>query len=150
MGFGIPAAIGAALSTGEGALCVTGDGSLMMNLQELATVAELGIDLKVVVMDNGALGMVCQQQSLLFGRRHTASGYRASGTSPCALAQAFGIPAVDLGDERDPHRALRRAFAQSGPVLVRAPIDADELVLPMVRPGQSNLESIHKLERCHE
>jgi len=142
MGFGIPAAIGAALASPEtGALCVTGDGSLLMNVQELATLADLQLDVKIVVFDNGGLGMVRQQQSLFYERRYTASGY-PRGTSICALAEAFGIPAIDLGKARDPQAALRRAFAKAGPVLVRAPIHADEQVLPMVAPGQSNLEVI--------
>lgn len=149
MGFGIPAAIGAALATGDGALCVTGDGSLLMNVQELATAADLQLDLKIVVMDNGGLGMVRQQQSLFYDRQHTASGY-ARRTSICAIAEAFGIPAVDLGTQRDPRKALCAAFARPGPVLVRAPIDPDELVLPMVQPGRSNLETIHDTEICHE
>ena len=142
MGFGIPAAIGAALANpGDGALCITGDGSLLMNVQELATLADLQLDVKIVVLDNGGLGMVRQQQSLFYERRYTASGY-PRGTQICALAEAFGIPSIDLGRSRDPQAALRRAFAQAGPVLVRAPIDANEQVLPMVAPGQSNLEVI--------
>lgn len=142
MGFGIPTAIGAALAAPQdGALCVTGDGSLLMNVQELATLADLQLDVKIVVLDNGGLGMVRQQQSLFYERRHTASAY-PRGTSICALAGAFGIPALDLGRERDPRAALRGAFAQPGPALVRAPIHADAQVLPMVAPGASNLEVI--------
>ncbi|MGQ0528345.1 MAG: biosynthetic-type acetolactate synthase large subunit [Panacagrimonas sp.] len=142
MGFGIPAAIGAALASPQhGALCVTGDGSLLMNVQELATLADLALDVKIVVFDNGGLGMVRQQQSLFYQRQHTASNY-ARGTSICALAEAFGIPAIDLGTSRDPRAALRRAFAQAGPMLVRAPIAAEQHVLPMVAPGASNLEVI--------
>ena len=142
MGFGIPAAIGAALANPEhGALCVTGDGSLLMNVQELATLADLGLDVKIVVFDNGGLGMVRQQQSLFYQRHHTASVY-PRGTSICALAEAFGIPAVDLGRVRHPRAALRRAFAQPGPMLVRAPIGNEEMVLPMVTPGMSNIEVI--------
>ncbi|MGQ0700037.1 MAG: biosynthetic-type acetolactate synthase large subunit [Panacagrimonas sp.] len=145
MGFGIPAAIGAALANPEhGALCVTGDGSLLMNVQELATLADLGLDVKIVVLDNGGLGMVRQQQSLFYQRQHTASAY-PRGTSICALAEAFGIPAVDLGLARNPQAALRRAFAQAGPMLVRAPVDPEELVLPMVAPGKSNIEAIAEM-----
>ncbi len=142
MGFGIPAAIGAALASPEsGALCVTGDGSLLMNVQELATLADLQLDVKIVVLDNGGLGMVRQQQGLFYEKRFTASGYPRV-TQICAIAAAFGIPAIDLGKARDARAALRCAFARPGPVLVRAPISADEQVLPMVAPGKSNLEVI--------
>ena len=142
MGFGIPAAIGAALANPEqGALCVTGDGSLLMNVQELATLADLGLDVKIIVFDNGGLGMVRQQQSLFYQRRYTACAY-PRGTSICALAEAFGIPAIDLGTSRDPNMVLRRAFAQPGPMLVRAPVWANEMVLPMVAPGRGNTEAL--------
>lgn len=142
MGFGLPAAIGAALALPRaGAVCFTGDGSLLMSVQELATLAELRAEVKIVVLDNAALGLVRQQQSLFYDGRHSGSLYRHP-PSLCAIAEAFGVPAVDLGFVRDPVRALREAFAQPGPMLVRAPIAAEEMVLPMVVPGGANVEAL--------
>ncbi|WP_029920056.1 biosynthetic-type acetolactate synthase large subunit [Nevskia soli] len=142
MGFGLPAAIGAALALPEaGAVCFSGDGSLLMNIQEFATLAELGLNVKTVVMDNAALGMVRQQQELFYHRKHVASLY-ARPTSLCAVAEAFGVPAYDLGAAEDAEAMLREAFARPGPALIRAPVAVEEMVLPMVAPGKANTEVI--------
>ncbi|WP_206370783.1 biosynthetic-type acetolactate synthase large subunit [Solimonas marina] len=142
MGFGVPAAIGAALANPQaGAVCISGDGSLLMSVQELATLAELQANVKIVVMDNSALGMVRQQQQLFYDSRFAGSLYRHP-PSCCAIAESFGVPAIDLGFVRDPAEALRAAFAQPGPMLIRAPIAAEEMVLPVVMPGAANTEAI--------
>jgi acetolactate synthase-1/2/3 large subunit len=142
MGFGLPSAIGAALALPHaGAVCFSGDGSLLMTVQELATLAETQANVKIVVMDNGALGLVRQQQNLFYDGRYSGSLYRHPPSS-CAIAEAFGVPAVDLGFVRDPAQALRDAFAQPGPMLIRAPIAAEEMVLPMVTPGGANIEAL--------
>ena len=142
MGFGLPAAIGAALAEPDSrVLCVSGDGSLLMNAQELATLAERGLDVKIVVMDNGGLGLVRQQQALFYEQRYSASGY-ARTTDLCALARAYGVTAIDLDGEAEPEAALVKALTARGPVLVRAPIDPDARVLPMVPAGASNTEPV--------
>ena len=142
MGFGIPAAIGAALAEPHRTVvCFTGDGSILMNLQELATAAEEAVNLKIVLMDNAALGLVHQQQTLFYGERLFASQFR---TSPdfMMLALGFGITAVDLDQEADPVAALREAFTRRGPCLIHASIDAQQKVYPMVPPGAANREMI--------
>ncbi len=142
MGFGLPAAIGAALAEpGAKVVCFSGDGSLLMNVQELATAAEQGVDVKIVLMDNGSLGLVHQQQALFFGGRSFAA-HHAVRPNFTQLAAAFGVAAVDLATVLEPPRALAAALAAPGPCLIRAPIDAEEQVLPMVPPGASNLEMI--------
>ncbi|MGF6781566.1 biosynthetic-type acetolactate synthase large subunit [Paraburkholderia sp. GAS334] len=142
MGFGLPAAIGAALALPQaGAVCFSGDGSLMMNVQELATLAELGLNVKIVVMDNSALGLVRQQQELFYQKRHFASLYERA-PSLCVVARAFGIPAYDLADARDANAMLREAFTRNGPALIRAPVAVAEMILPMVAPGAANTEMI--------
>jgi len=142
MGFGLPAAIGAALARPDlPNVCFTGDGSLLMNIQELATLAELDLPVKIVLMDNAALGLVRQQQTLFYRQRHVASHY-VTPTDFAKVAEAFGIRAWDLGRVRSPQRRLEEAFATPGPALIRVPIDADRQVLPMVVPGRSNLEAI--------
>ena len=148
MGFGLPTAIGAALAQPEvPVLCVSGDGSLMMNVQELATLAELGANVKVLVYDNGGLGLVRQQQSLFYGARHSASRF-ARAPDLCAIARAFGVPAWDIGEadaiggEAEVRRRQRAEFAHPGPALIRLPVHADAQVLPMVPPGAANTEAL--------
>lgn len=143
MGFGLPAALGAALAEPDATvICFTGDGSLLMNVQELATLAELDLNVKIIVLDNGALGLVRQQQTLFYRRSLVASHF-AQPSNFVAIAQSFGVPAFDLETVAAPHGALARALNSHGPVLIRVPIDADHHVLPMVAPGAANVEAVH-------
>ncbi len=147
MGFGLPSAIGAALAApGTPVVCVTGDGGLLMNVQELATAVELGLPVKILLMDNGVLGLVRQQQAFFVGGRYTASTFGARPDFP-ALAAAFGMAAVDLERCRDPRGALAAALTAPGPALVRVAVDPDAHVYPMVPPGAANNEMI--LEERH-
>ncbi len=142
MGFGLPTAIGAALARPEArVVLVTGDGSLQMNLQELATAAEEGANITIVLMDNSSLGLVRQQQDLFFGSRNYASIYCHS-VDFCQVARGFGMRAANLHEARDPRAALSRALNGSGPSLIRARVDATDHVLPMVPPGAANTETI--------
>jgi acetolactate synthase-1/2/3 large subunit len=142
MGFGLPAAIGAALVAPEATtVCVTGDGSLLMNVQELATLAELQLNVKIIVLDNASLGLVKQQQNLFYGQREIASKF-AIPTDFAKVAQAFGITAYDLAHTTDARETLQRALHTRGPLLVRVPIAADEVALPMVPPGSANHEAL--------
>jgi acetolactate synthase-1/2/3 large subunit len=142
MGFGLPAAIGAALAnTGRRVVCVSGDGSLLMNIQELATLAELDLDVKVIVMNNGHLGLVRQQQELFFEGRYYASRFDSSPDF-AAVAAAFGVKGIELEGADDPEELLREAFRLKGPVLVNAPVHHGRNVYPMVPPGGANREMI--------
>ena len=142
MGFGLPAAIGAALADPHAQVVLfTGDGSLKMNIQELATLAETGANVKIVVLDNQSLGLVVQQQKLFFGRK-SASRY-VRGIDFAALAEAFGVAGVDLDACFDPAAALEEALNAPGPALIHARVDRDAMVFPMVRPGEANTEMLH-------
>jgi len=142
MGFGLPAAIGAALAEPAATtICFTGDGSLLMNIQELATLAELDLNVKIVLLDNASLGLVRQQQELFYRKRFVASLF-AQPSNFVAIAHAFGIPAVDLERSAKPEEALRRAIRGDGPALIRVPIAAEHHVLPMVAPGAANTEAL--------
>jgi acetolactate synthase-1/2/3 large subunit len=142
MGFGLPAAIGAALAAPErSVVCFSGDGSVLMNLQELATLADLQLDVKLIVMDNAALGLVRQQQHLFYQRRFVGSLFPQT-PALCLIAEGFGIPALDLAATDDPLPRLREALKQPGPMLIRAPIATDAQVLPMVIPGRANTEAM--------
>uniref|UniRef100_U5FC97 Acetolactate synthase n=1 Tax=Desulfovibrio sp. U5L TaxID=596152 RepID=U5FC97_9BACT len=149
MGFGLPAAIGAALAEpGTPVACVTGDGGLLMNVQELATAVECGLPVKILLMDNGVLGLVRQQQAFFVGGRYTASTFAARPDFP-GLAAAFGLACVDLGACRDARGALSAALAAPGPALVRLPVDPDAHVYPMVPPGAANHEMILEERHAH-
>ena len=142
MGFGLPAAIGAALAApGRTVVCFTGDGSFKMNIQELATLAEEGLNVKIVLMNNNSLGLVYQQQSLFYGRRTFASKYRGAPDF-LKIAEGFGIPAVDLDLVHNPRASLAQALHAPGPCLIHASIDREEFVYPMVPPGAANTAMI--------
>jgi len=142
MGFGLPAAIGAALAEPEATVaCVTGDGSLLMNIQELATLAELALNVKVVLLDNGGFGLVRQQQQLFYQRQYCASKF-AGPSDFVRVASAFGVTALELNMQGDWRADLRTALMRPGPTLIRAEIDAQHLVMPMVAPGCANTEAL--------
>jgi acetolactate synthase-1/2/3 large subunit len=138
MGFGLPAAIGAALCEPERpVVCFSGDGSILMNLQELATAAELDLNIKLVLLNNGALGLVRQQQDLFYGGNRFASDL---GPSPdfCAIARGFGWGAIDLADSGHDRQRLESALRSPGPQFIHATIDGNARVFPMVPPGAPN------------
>lgn len=142
MGFGVPAAIGAALAEpARTVVCFTGDGSILMNIQELITAAEEAVNLKIVLMDNASLGLVHQQQTLFYGERLFASQFKATPDF-IKIAQGFGLHAVDLDHASDPTAALREALSRPGPCLIHASIDVEQKVYPMVPPGAANHEMI--------
>ncbi|MFE8117797.1 acetolactate synthase large subunit [Brenneria goodwinii] len=142
MGFGLPAAIGAALAEPERTvICFSGDGSLMMNIQEMATAAEAGLNVKIILMNNQSLGLVHQQQELFFQQRIFAADYPYR-TNFLAIAAGFGFTTCDLNAEEDPRAALSDALNRPGPTLIHVLIDANEKVYPMVPPGAANIDMI--------
>jgi acetolactate synthase-1/2/3 large subunit len=142
MGFGVPAAIGAALAAPDRTVvCFTGDGSILMNLQELVTAAQEQVNVKIVLMNNSVLGLVHQQQTLFYGNRLFESRFRAMPDF-MGVARSLGIGAVDLDLAEDPCRVLADALANEGPCLIHATIGAEQKVYPMVPPGAANREMI--------
>ena len=142
MGFGVPAAIGASLAFPDRpVVCFSGDGSLQMNIQELATAVEQRVPVKIVVLNNQSLGLVRQQQHLFCESRYFATSYGIA-VDFAAIARGFGMRAFDLNGDADPDRLLREAMAAPGPCLINAPIGLDEEVTPMVPPGAANTTMI--------
>lgn len=142
MGFGMPTALGAALAAPDRpVICFTGDGSIMMNIQDLATAMEYDIPVKIVLTNNNALGLVRQQQDLFYGKRYTASEYTRT-VDFMKIAEGFGINTHDLGESNDPARTLAEALAEPGPSLIHVPVGVEESVYPMVPPGAPNSEMI--------
>jgi acetolactate synthase-1/2/3 large subunit len=138
MGFGLPAAIGAALAAPDRRVaCVSGDGSILMNIQELATLADLDLPVAVLVFNNAHLGLVRQQQELFYGGRYSASRFLSSPDF-AAIARGFGLRGAKIDPMCDPLGQLAEALAESGPCVIDIPIEAAANVLPMVPPGAPN------------
>ncbi len=135
MGFGLPAAMGAKVGCpDQTVVCIAGDGSVQMNMQELATCAQEGIDIKVFIMNNGYLGMVRQWQELFWDRRYSQVDM---GRFPdfVKLADAYGATGVRLEDKRTLVKDMQEAIATDGPVLVDVRVTRDENTYPMIAPG---------------
>ncbi|KAB2934195.1 MAG: biosynthetic-type acetolactate synthase large subunit [Leptonema illini] len=142
MGFGLPAAIGAALAYPERpVICITGDGSLFMNLAELSTAAELNLNIKVLVFNNNHLGLVRQQQDLFYQKNFFAIRYDRP-TDYAMVARGMGFEARNIMHEQNVGEILEAALSENGPVLLNIPIDEEQHVLPMVPPGKANIQAI--------
>ena len=161
MGFGLPAAIGAALALREASgpnsdlrapnfasprsprvVCISGDGSILMNIQELALLAELDLPVAVLIFNNGALGLVRQQQELFYAQNYAASRFHAVPDF-AALARAFSLRGLRLdASDPDPLTTLAAALSEPGPCVIDIAIHDTALVLPMVPPGAANHQTI--------
>ena len=137
MGFGMGAAIGAALGCGERSVLVTGDGSFGMNLNELATAVANQIPMVILLLDNNVLGMVRQWQTLFFDKHYSNTNLDARKTDFVKLAEAFGAEGSRALTIPELEAALAKAFSWNGPYLIDCAIDRDEFVLPMLPPGGS-------------
>ena len=135
MGYGLPAALGAKLGQpAKKVVLFTGDGSIMMNCQEFATVADYNIDVKVVVMHNHVLGMVTQWQRMFYGKRYSQTLLNGH-TDFVKLAEAMGVSACRISEPAELMPVLQKALASDGPVLIDCLLPETEDVLPMVSPG---------------
>ncbi|AIF52845.1 biosynthetic-type acetolactate synthase large subunit [Pelosinus sp. UFO1] len=135
MGYGLPAAIGAQITLPEKPVVLfTGDGSIMMNCQELATMADNGLPVKIIVMNNQVLGMVNQWQRMFYGKRYSHSSTKGC-TDFVKLAEAMGVTGLCVTEPEELDAILEKALKMEGPVLVEVLLPATEDVLPMVPPG---------------
>lgn len=134
MGFGMGAAIGAAVGTGLPALLFTGDGSFHMNLSELATAVTEKLPLRIFVMNNGVLGMVRQWQTLFFGQRYSQTTLQRQ-TDYVRLAESFGAAGLTISEPGHMEAVIAKAMDTLGPVVIDCRIGPDEKVLPMIPPG---------------
>ncbi|MEP6416593.1 MAG: biosynthetic-type acetolactate synthase large subunit, partial [Marinobacter sp.] len=150
MGFGLPAAIGAQFSDRNSTVInVTGDGSFMMNAQELATIRRYNLPVKLIVMDNQCLGMVRQQQELFYGNRESQINLD-DNPDFVAMARAFDIPALHISRTDQIRRGIETILAYNGPMLLHVAISREENVWPIVKPGASNREMIDETRRTNK
>jgi len=134
MGYGLPAAIGAQIGMGDRMVInIAGDGSLQMNIQELATIVAYKLPVKIILLNNGYLGMVRQWQEHFYEKRY--SGTVLQNPDFIKLAESFGIKGFILKDQEKIYSLLEEALATDGPVLVDCRINPEENVLPMVPPN---------------
>jgi len=135
MGYGLPAAIGAQVAMPDRLVIdIAGDGSIQMNIQELATAVQFKVPVKVVILNNRVLGMVRQWQELFFQGKHSET------TLPhipdfVLLAEAYGAKGFRATRTEEVAPVLRRGFAAEGPVLIDVEVDPEEMVYPMVPAG---------------
>jgi acetolactate synthase-1/2/3 large subunit len=135
MGFGLPAAMGAKVGCpDQDVVLIAGDGSIQMNIQELAACSQEGIDVKVLIMNNGCLGMVRQWQELFWEKRYS---HVDMGDFPdyVKLAEAYGATGIRLTDKSTLVDDIRAAIATPGPVVVDVRVTEEENVYPMISPG---------------
>ncbi|WP_338803997.1 acetolactate synthase 2 catalytic subunit [Xenorhabdus griffiniae] len=144
MGFGIPAAIGAQMARPEDmVICISGDGSFMMNVQELGTIKRKQLPVKLILLDNQRLGMVRQWQELFFDKRYSET-ILTDNPDFLTLAQAFGIPGQRVTNKAQVDEALDALFNSEGAYLLHVSIDELENVWPLVPPGASNETMLEK------
>ena len=146
MGFGFPAAIGASLANpNDQVVCIAGDGSLQMNVQEMATAVEAGANVKVLLMNNSALGMVHQWQTLFNDKRFMATEFSANPDF-VALAAAYGWQAAHVEDPSDVAAAIKTMLAAEGCYLLDVVIPRDANVYPMVPPGGATADAVGAID----
>ena len=138
MGFGLPAAVGAQMARPQDTVVlVSGDGSFMMNVQELGTLRRASLPVKMVLLDNQRLGMVRQWQSLFFKERYSETLLTDNPDFVC-LASAFGIPGETITRQDEVGPALARMLASDSAWLLHVAISPDDNVWPLVPPGAAN------------
>ncbi len=147
MGFGLGAAIGARVATGDPTLLITGDGSFGMNLNELATAVSHNIPIVIVLMNNGVLGMVRQWQTLFFDRHYSSTVLTDRRTDFVKLAEAFGAVGMRASNKEEFKAAFDKAISLNTTVVIETLIDKDEMVLPMLPPGGSVEEIITNIKK---
>ena len=145
MGFGMGAAMGASMATGEKTVLVTGDGSFGMNLNELATAVAENVPLVILLLNNSVLGMVRQWQTLFFDKHYSNTMLDQRKTDFVKLAEAFGATGIRATTLEELDQALADAFKCDGPCLIDCILDKDEFVLPMLPPGGSMDDIIVKI-----
>jgi acetolactate synthase-1/2/3 large subunit len=145
MGYGLPAAIGAKVAKPEATVvCVSGDGSIMMNVQELATLNRYDIDVKILLLDNSALGLVRQWQEIFFDGNYSEV-HLSDNPDFAGVARAFGIQARSIKEPGEVRDALDWLLNTQGAAMLHVSIDSMENVWPLVPPGKPN----HKMMRSN-
>jgi acetolactate synthase-1/2/3 large subunit len=143
MGYGMPAAMGAKMALpNEQVICISGDSSFQMNIQELATLDQYGIQAKTVILNNGWQGMVRQWQQAFYQERYSASNMQTGMPDFAKVAEANGVKGITIRDRSELAEKIAEMLAHDGPVVVDVHVTRDENCYPMVPPGKSNAQMV--------
>jgi acetolactate synthase-1/2/3 large subunit len=143
MGFGMPAAMGVQTAfPEEQVICVAGDASILMNIQELGTLSQYNLAVKVVVLNNGWQGMVRQWQESFYGERYSASEMTGGMPNFPQVAEGFGVKGVRISERANLRQQLSEALAHPGPAFIEVQVRRNENCYPMVPPGASNAQMV--------
>lgn len=143
MGYGLPAAIGVQIAhPKQKVICVTGDASFQMNLQELGTISHYNLPVKILIINNKWQGMVRQWQQAFYGERYSHSNMEKGSPDWIKLAQAFGILGLEINARKDLQKTIEIFCSYDGPVVLNCQVKAEENCYPMVAPGKSNSQMI--------
>ncbi len=140
MGYGVPAAIGAQIANPDAlVMCISGDASFMMNMQELATIKQYNLPVKIVILNNRYMGMVRQWQELIYDKRESQS-YMESLPDFMKLAESFGIKGIECSNPQELDERFMEMISHKGPVLFNCLIEKSENVFPMIPAGAAHNE----------
>ncbi len=143
MGFELPAAMGAKVGCPDTTVwCIAGDGGFQMTIQELATIVQEKVAVKIAIINNGYLGMVRQWQELFYGRRYVATPL--SGPDFVKIAEAYGLPGLRVRHKEEVVPAIEQAMEEQGPFLIDFVVEPEENVYPMVTPGAALTEVLEE------
>lgn len=143
MGFGVPAAMGSQVALPDHqTICISGDASFQMNLQELGTIAQYGINVKIVIINNGWQGMVRQWQETFYGERYSSSNMEVGMPDIPLLCQAYGMIGKVVSSRDELPDAIAEMLAHDGPFVLDVHVTRNENCYPMVAPGKSNAQMI--------
>ncbi len=141
MGYGMPAAIGGQFTDlNRLVVCISGDGSIQMNIQELATIKAYKLPVKIIILNNRTLGMVRQWQQLFHGKRYSESLFGESHPNFMQLAQAYDIKGIEVHNPQDLEAAIDEMLAHDGAVLLNVYVEPEECVYPMIPAGRGHNE----------
>ncbi|QJC33270.1 acetolactate synthase 2 catalytic subunit [Enterobacteriaceae endosymbiont of Donacia clavipes] len=144
MGFGLPAAIGAQIAKpNHTVICISGDGSFMMNIQELSTIKRKNLPIKIILLDNKRLGMVKQWQQIFFNKRYSET-ILFDNPNFIKLAESFGISGHSICYNSEIEKSLKKIFSIKKPYILHVSISEKDNVWPLVPPGYSNDNMIEK------
>nr|YP_010851694.1 Acetohydroxyacid synthetase large subunit [Echinothamnion hystrix]WGH14495.1 Acetohydroxyacid synthetase large subunit [Echinothamnion hystrix] len=143
MGYGLPAAVGVQIAhPDQKVICVSGDASFQMNLQELGTIAQYNLPVKILVINNKWQGMVRQWQEAFYGERYSHSNMEKGSPNLTKLAQSFGLLGLEIEYRKDLKETLKLFCNYNGPVILNCIVKEQENCYPMVAPGKSNSQMI--------
>nr|QHO64099.1 Acetohydroxyacid synthetase large subunit [Lympha mucosa] len=143
MGYGLPAAIGVQIAFPQNnVICITGDASFQMNLQELGTISQYDLPVKILIINNKWQGMVRQWQQAFYGERYSHSNMSSGAPNFTKLVESYGIKGIVLSERSEIHDSLQQFMEYRGPILLDCHVIEDENCYPMVAPGKSNSQMI--------